>query len=226
MRRINMYVLTGALLCSLLLLGCGGADDSRNENPMQEERSRPNLGSQPEARGTEQNTDGRQAGEGQMGGERVDPTATGSELGGREMMPTQNIVENISSSPNLVTFASVVRKAELVRTLNGTGPYTVFAPDNDSFEALQKDVLDGLMKDENRKELVNLINNHIIAGKLTADNLQDGAMLKTIGGQQLKVSKRGQDIMVEGAKVTMPNNMSENGVVHVINKVLQPVQAQ
>ena len=226
MKRTNMYVIAGALLCSTLVLGCGGADDSRNENPMQEERSRPGLGSQPEARGTTPTTEGRQAGEGQMGGEEVEATTTGSEIGGREMIPSQNVVKNISSSPRLTTFASVIRKAELVNTLNGTGPYTVFAPNNQSFEALAGGTLEDLMKEENKRRLTDMLNNHVVAGKLTAESLQDGAMLKTIGGQQLKVTKRGQDIMIEGAKVEMANNLSSNGVIHVIDKVLMPMQAQ
>ncbi|WP_299825007.1 fasciclin domain-containing protein [uncultured Pontibacter sp.] len=223
MKKGSLYLIACALMCSTMLAGCGGADDSRNENPMQEERSRPNLGSETEARGTNQNTDGHQSGEGDSkGGREVDASGTISEIGGREMSPSQNIVENINSVPDITTFASAMRKAELVKTLNGTGPYTVLAPNNGSFEALPDGRLSDLMKNENKQQLVELLNNHVIAGKLSAESLQDGAILKTIGGQQLRVSKRGADTMINGAKIETADNMSSNGVVHVINKVMVP----
>lgn len=216
MRKANLYVIAGALMCSTMLPGCG-SNDEKMKNPMQEERSRPGLGSQPEARGTDQNTPGRQAGEGEEG-------VVNSEVGGREMIPSQKITENVSSAPNLTTMASAIKQAGLLNTLNATGPYTLFAPNNESFEALPEGVLEDLMKQENKQELTAILNNHIIAGKLTAQNLQDGAMLKTVGGQQLKVTKRGEETMINGAKVVLADKMSSNGVIHVINKVLMPEQ--
>ncbi|GAB3201967.1 hypothetical protein GCM10027293_26220 [Pontibacter aydingkolensis] len=198
-----------------MLAGCGGADDSRNENPMQEERSRPNLGSEMEAKGANPNTEGRLAGEG-------DPAITDSRIGGNEMLPSQSIVENLTSAPDLTSFASALRNAEMVRALNGTGPYTVFAPNNQSFEDLPNGTVKDLMEDKNKQHLVDLLNNHIVAGKLKSENLQEGSMLKTIGGKQLKVTKRGEEIMINGAKVTLANKESGNGVIHVINKVLVP----
>ena len=188
---------------------------------MQQE-SKPVPGTQPEARMTNPTTEGRQAGSGEAGGEEVDLTMTDPAIGGHEMMPSQNIVENITSAPTLTTMASVLRRADMVTTLSGTGPYTVFAPTNEAFEGLPENTLEDLLKPENRQRLRDILSNHVVTGSLSAEQLQDGAMLKTVGGGQLKVSKRGNQVMVNGAEVQMPNNRSQNGIIHVVNKVLTP----
>jgi uncharacterized surface protein with fasciclin (FAS1) repeats len=218
MKRTNLLILSGSFLFSTLLFGCG-TNEEKIENPMQEE-TKPNPGSQTEAKMTNQNTPGKQAGGSEAGETEVDLTMTDPDIGGHKMMPTQNIVENITSAPTLTTLASAIRKAGLVNTLNATGPYTVFAPTNESFEALPNGIVEDLMKTENKQRLVELLNNHVVAGKVGAANLQDGAILKTVGGRQLKVSKRNGKIMVGGAEVVVANAQSGNGVIHVINKVL------
>ncbi|MBC5993228.1 fasciclin domain-containing protein [Pontibacter cellulosilyticus] len=214
MKKMKIHALVSAIMCSAILMGCGGADDSRNENPMQEERSRPNLGAETEAKRTEPNTPGKQAGE---GGGIANP-----EIGGKEVLPSQTIVENIYVAPRLSNLESAIKQAELVRTLNATGPYTILAPDDAAFDALPEGVLEDLMKNENKQDLIAILNNHVIAGKLTSQNLQDGTMLKTVGGEQLTVTKRNNKIMVNGAEVIEMDGESKNGTIHVINKVLVP----
>lgn len=216
MRKIRKVTYALAICCSSLLVSCGtGEENAANE--LQEE-TKPNPGSQPEARMTNPTTPGHQAQE----GEDISLRETDPGIGGYEMMPSQSIVENITSAPTLTTLASVLRKAELVRNLSGTGPYTVFAPTNEAFEALPGGTIEDLMKPENRQRLVDILNNHIVAGRLTAEQLQQGAMLKTVGGNQLRVEKQGEKVMVNGAEVVEPNNRSQNGVIHVVSKVLTP----
>lgn len=195
------------------LVSCG-TDESNSQNEMQEESTEPTGRDEPYARGTNPSTASAKT-----GGE-VELSDTNPQLGGNEMMPTQIITENITSNYKLQTLASLIRKAGLVETLNATGPYTVFAPVNEAFEGLPENVIEDLSKNENKAQLVEILNNHVIAGKLTADDLKDGAMLKTVGGKSLKVTKKGNDVMINGAKVSEADQMSENGVIHIIDKVL------
>ena len=208
MRIIIKITFSLALLLSCGLTSCG-SEEEKTANEMQQEGNEPDL-----ADPVNPSTDVETADE--------DNGTTGSEAGGNSMAPTRKIVDNLSSSSSLSTLASALRQAGLVKTLSSTGPYTVFAPDNESFEALPNGTLEDLMKDENKQELADILNNHVIAGQITAENLQDGSMLKTIGGQQLKVTKRGEETMINGAKVKQADKMSSNGVIHVVDKVLMP----
>lgn len=147
-----------------------------------------------------------------------------SNIGGTAMVPSNNLMQNAQSNPELSTFMGAVRKAGLVRTLNGTGPYTLFAPSNEAFESLPGGTLEDLMKPENKEQLVALVNNHIVAGKLNAKALQTGSSIRTAGNGQVKVAGKGSDVMVNGAHVETADIVSSNGVIHVINKVLIPEQ--
>lgn len=215
MKKLNILVLLGAFCCSVALQGCG-TDEERKRNPLQEE-TKPNPGSQPDAKMTNPNTPGRQASEG------ADVVAN-PEIGGKDVLPSQTIVENIYVSPRLTNLESALKQAELVRTLSATGPYTIFAPNDEAFDALPDNVLEDLMKNENKAKLVAILNNHVVAGLLTSKNLQDGTMLKTVGGEQLTVTKRDNQIMINGAAVTEPDGLSKNGTIHVIDKVLVPAK--
>lgn len=181
------------------------------QNPMQEESTEPTARREADSRGVEPGT-------------HLEPGVTQevseSRIGDYEMLPSQTIVQNITSNVNLTTLASVLKQAELVDALNATGPYTVFAPTNEAFEGLPEDTMEDLMKAENKEQLVALLQNHVVAGQLTAEQLQDGSTLKTLGGTQLKVSKAGERLMVNGAEVENEDAMSQNGVIHVINKVM------
>ncbi|ARS34010.1 fasciclin domain-containing protein [Pontibacter actiniarum] len=220
MKKMKIMAYALAMCFSVALVSCGTGPDNA-ENELQEE-TKPNPGAQTDAKMTNPTTPGRQAGEGEAEGgtEEVELTATDPDIGGHEMMPTQLVVENITSNYELSTLAAALRRAELVDALNATGPYTVFAPENDAFEALPDGVLEELMQPENKARLKEILNNHVVAGRLTVSELKDGATLKTVGGEQLKVSKKGEKVMINGAEVLQPNVESENGVIHVIGKVL------
>jgi len=199
-----------ALLIGCSLMGCNTGDE-RMENPMQEESTEPTMRRDAEARGVEPGT-------------HLDPL--GAEAGEAEpgvvyeMMPSQTIVQNITANTQLTTLASVLRKAALIDKLNATGPHTVFAPTDEAFEALPEKALENLMEPKNKEQLAALLNNHIVAGQLKADQLQDGSTLTTLGGTQLKVTRQGDQLMVNGAEVVEADAMSQNGVIHVINKVM------
>ena len=135
------------------------------------------------------------------------------------MTSTQNIVALATESAK--TLAAAVQAAELVATLEGTGPFTVFAPTDAAFAAIQKDV-DNLLKPENKAKLANILTYHVVSGKHMAADLEDGAELTTVQGEKLKVSVKGDKVMIGEANVTTADVAASNGVVHLIDKVLLP----
>ena len=135
------------------------------------------------------------------------------------MTSTQNIVALATESAK--TLAAAVQAAGLVTTLEGTGPFTVFAPTDAAFAAIQKDV-DNLLKPENKAKLANILTYHVVSGKHMAADLKDGAELTTVQGEKLKVSVKGDKVMIGEANVTTADVAASNGVVHLIDKVLLP----
>jgi uncharacterized surface protein with fasciclin (FAS1) repeats len=132
---------------------------------------------------------------------------------------TKNIVS--LSAESAKTLATAVKAADLTATLEGTGPFTVFAPTDAAFATIQKDV-DGLLKPENKSKLSNLLTYHVVSGKHMASELKDGAELTTVQGEKLKVSVKGDKVMIGDAHVTTADVAASNGVVHLIDKVLMP----
>lgn len=149
-------------------------------------------------------------------------TETGVEVGGAMMVPSKNIVENASGSSDHTTLVDAVKAAGLVETLSGPGPFTVFAPTNEAFAMVPKATLDGLMKPEMKADLTKILTYHVVAGDLKAGDLKDGQELTTVQGGKLKVSVKDGVVMINGAKVTIADVISSNGVTHVIDAVLMP----
>lgn len=138
-----------------------------------------------------------------------------------------NIVVLASKTATLSTLVTAVKAAGLVDTLQGTGPYTVFAPTNAAFEALPAGTLDTLLKPENVEQLKSILTYHVVPGKVLAADLTDGQVITTVQGGKLTVSimdgkvylidAKGNKVPVEKADVN-----ADNGVVHVIGGVLLP----
>jgi uncharacterized surface protein with fasciclin (FAS1) repeats len=156
-------------------------------------------------------------------------------VGGAPMSAEKNIVQNASKSADHTTLVAAVKAAGLVETLEGPGPFTVFAPTNEAFAALPAGTVDNLLKPENKDQLTAILTYHVVPGKLTFHKLKkmidDGggqATLKTVNGEDLTVMLDGTDgLTLKDAKggtatVTIKNVMQSNGVIHVIDKVLMP----
>jgi uncharacterized surface protein with fasciclin (FAS1) repeats len=135
----------------------------------------------------------------------------------------ENIVALAQETPDLSTLADAVSAAGLVETLEEPGPYTVFAPTNEAFEALGG-TLDTLLEPENEAELAEILTYHVVPGELTSSELSDGQELKTVQGGTLEVQIADGEVTVNGAKVATPDVEASNGVVHVIDEVLIPSQ--
>jgi uncharacterized surface protein with fasciclin (FAS1) repeats len=148
-------------------------------------------------------------------------------VGGAAMYPSKNIVDNAVHSKDHTTLVAAVKAAGLVATLEGPGPFTVFAPTNAAFGKLPKGTVETLVKPENKATLTKILTYHVVPGKLEASDLTDGRMLTTVEGEQLTVRNSGGSISIVDAKggvsrVTIPNVNQSNGVIHVVNSVLLP----
>ena len=119
------------------------------------------------------------------------------------------------------TLAAAVIAAGLVETLQGTGPYTVFAPSDAAFAAIQADV-DKLLKPENKAKLSKILTYHVVSGKTMAADLKDGQMITTVEGSKLKVTIKDGKVMINNATVISADVPASNGVIHIIDKVVMP----
>ncbi|MEM5471326.1 fasciclin domain-containing protein [Hoeflea sp. AS60] len=155
-------------------------------------------------------------------------------VGGAEMFPDKNIVENAVNSADHTTLVAAVKAAGLVDTLMGAGPFTVFAPTNEAFAALPEGTVDTLLKPENKDQLTKILTCHVVAADAMSAAIKkmvddDGGVhpVKTVGGCMLNISYEGDKVMVTDenggvANVTIADVDQSNGVIHVIDKVLLP----
>ena len=158
-------------------------------------------------------------------------------VGGKEMFPTKNIVENAMNSADHTTLVAAVKAAGLVETLEGPGPFTVFAPTNAAFAKLPMGTVDTLLEPMHKADLTKVLTYHVVPGKLSSADLRKQiaaghgkAMLKTVEGSNLTATlagDMGDTIVLVDAKggrstVTIADVFQSNGVIHVIDSVALP----
>ena len=155
-------------------------------------------------------------------------------VGGSEMFPAKNIVENAMNSKDHTTLVAAVVAAGLVDTLKSAGPFTVFAPTNEAFAALPAGTVENLLKPENKATLTKILTCHVVGAKAMAADVMsmvksDGGMhkVKTVGGCELTLKIEGDMVKITDesggvATVTIADVAQSNGVIHVIDKVLLP----
>jgi uncharacterized surface protein with fasciclin (FAS1) repeats len=155
-------------------------------------------------------------------------------VGGAPMYSSKNIIQNAVNSKDHTTLVAAVKAGGLVKTLEGPGPFTVFAPTNEAFAALPSGTVDTLLRPENKATLDKILTYHIVAGKFDSKALDKRIMaggghaeLKTVEGGMLTVTGSGKHLMVsddkgDTAEVTIPDVYQSNGVIMVVNKVLMP----
>ncbi|MEH2530893.1 putative surface protein with fasciclin (FAS1) repeats [Bradyrhizobium sp. AZCC 1588] len=148
-------------------------------------------------------------------------------VGGAAMFPSKNIIQNAVNSKDHTTLVAAVKAAGLVATLEGKGPFTVFAPTNTAFGKLPAGTVETLVKPENKATLTKILTYHVVPGKLAASDLKDGMKLKTAEGEQLSVKLQEGKVWIVDAKggtsmVTISNVNQSNGVIHVVDTVLMP----
>ncbi|MBV8474007.1 MAG: fasciclin domain-containing protein [Hyphomicrobiales bacterium] len=156
-------------------------------------------------------------------------------VGGAPMYPSKTIVENAVHSKDHTTLVAAVKAAGLVDTLSGPGPFTVFAPTNEAFAALPKGTVETLLKPENKDKLTAILTYHVVSARMTAadiarkvDAMGGKLMLKTVQGEDLTVERSGKSRLIvtdakgDAARITIPDVLQSNGVIHVVDKVLIP----
>jgi uncharacterized surface protein with fasciclin (FAS1) repeats len=155
-------------------------------------------------------------------------------VGGAAMYPSKNIIENAVNSKDHTTLVAAVKAADLVETLQGKGPFTVFAPTNEAFDKLPKGTVETLLKPENKKMLQTILTYHVVAGKMNAKDIAKAikagngkAALNTVSGGKLTAWMKGNDLYLtdengKSAKVTIADVNQSNGVIHVIDAVVTP----
>lgn len=135
------------------------------------------------------------------------------------------IVKLASETDNLSTLVAAVKAADLVETLNGDGPFTVFAPTNAAFDKLPEGTLESLLKPENKEKLQRILTYHVVSGKVKSTDLKDGMKAKTVEGSEITI-KLGDDVMINSAKVVNADIDADNGIVHVIDSVILPPEKE
>lgn len=155
-------------------------------------------------------------------------------VGGANMLPERNIIENAVNSGDHETLVAAVQAAELVEVLQGEGPFTVFAPTDDAFGKLPDGTVDTLLQPENQEQLQTVLTYHVVPGNMNRDALWEEVMendgtvaFKTVQGEYLTVSRNGNNLMVmdaqgNSANITVVDVAQSNGVIHVIDSVLMP----
>jgi len=155
-------------------------------------------------------------------------------VGGAAMYPSKNIIENAVNSKDHTTLVAAVKAAGLVETLQGDGPFTVFAPTNKAFNKLPAGTVDKLVKPEMKDQLTSILTYHVVAGKVDSKELMrmikaggGKASLTTVQGETLTAMMKGSNVVLTDAKggtamVTTKDVYQKNGVIHVIDTVLMP----
>ena len=155
-------------------------------------------------------------------------------VGGAEMYPTKDIVSNAVNSKDHTTLVAAVKAAELVETLQGDGPFTVFAPTNAAFENLPEGTVTALLKPENKGTLQSVLTYHVLAGKFCSKDIMKAikkgggkATFKTVNGAMISAMLDGKELILKDVSgntstVTIADVNQSNGVIHVIDTVVLP----
>ncbi|AMJ68090.1 fasciclin domain-containing protein [Hymenobacter sp. PAMC 26628] len=209
----QLFSLAGAFALTLALASCG------NDKPAETATTTANATTKNPADSVAAMA-GDSARMAKPGGVMVDGVA---------MTADKDIVDNAAGAKSVSTLVSLVKQAGLVETLKGTGPFTVFAPTNAAFAKLPKAAVAALTAPANAAKLKGVLTYHVIAGRLLAADLKDGQELTTVNGEKLKVMVKDGKVMVGNGKdapatVQIADVISKNGVTHVIDGVVLPLE--
>lgn len=159
-----------------------------------------------------------------------------AEMGEEEMMEGEtmemnNSILTVAEDAGLTTFRTAVAQANLDDTLNGPGPFTVFAPSDEAFNALPEGTLESLMEEGMRSKLTDILTYHVIPSKVMSGELSGQMTVNTVQGQALTINAEGgtvtlTDAMGNTATVVSADNEAGNGVIHVISNVLMPAEGE
>jgi uncharacterized surface protein with fasciclin (FAS1) repeats len=141
------------------------------------------------------------------------------------MSSKENIVDVAVANGNFKTLAAALGAADLIKTVSGPGPFTVFAPTDAAFAKLPVGTVENLLKPENKDQLTAILAYHVVAGKVMAADVAKLTEAKTVNGKTLRVKVHGGNVMINDATVTATDVAASNGVIHVIDSVVLPAAA-
>ena len=140
------------------------------------------------------------------------------------MSNTKNIVETAIEAGSFKTLVAAVTAAGLAETLQGEGPFTVFAPTDEAFAKIPADTITDLLKPENKEILAGILTYHVVSGKVLAADAAKLTSAKTVNGQEIKIDAT-SGVKINDATVTTADVEASNGVIHIIDAVLMPSSA-
>jgi len=143
-------------------------------------------------------------------------------IGSVSAMGEKDIVDTAVAAGSFKTLATALKAADLITTLKGAGPFTVFAPTDAAFAKLPAGTLDSLLKPESKAKLQGILTYHVVSGKVMAADVVKLTSAKTVNGQSLTIMVKDGTVMVDNAKVTKTDIMCTNGVIHIIDAVVLP----
>lgn len=153
-------------------------------------------------------------------------TAATQPSGGQENVKDdvsqKDIVKTAVGSKDHTTLVAAIKQADLVTTLSNAGPFTVFAPTNAAFDKLPAGTVDGLMKEDQKENLKNILEYHVTVGVLQVENLHDGQVLGMVNGDNATVSIKNGKVMLNNSATIVASIPVSNGIIHVIDVVLIP----
>ena len=141
-------------------------------------------------------------------------------------MPTitsANIINQLNETGKFTKLNETLTKSGLDKNLEGDGPFTIFAPLDDAFAAISARTYYGLLKEENKEKLVNILGRHVFSKKIISSEINDEIKLKAINGEEITIKKVNGIVYINEAEVVTADIEASNGVIHFINRVLQPL---
>jgi len=140
----------------------------------------------------------------------------------KDSKPRMDIVDTAVKAGSFKTLATALTAADLVDTLKGKGPFTVFAPTDDAFAKLPEGTLQDLLKPENKQKLTSILTYHVVPGKVMAADVVKLTKAKTVNGQSLTIKIKDEKVMIDSAKVLKTDIKCSNGIIHIIDTVVLP----
>ena len=142
----------------------------------------------------------------------------------QDVVSDPNVVQVAVSSPDHTTLVAAVKAAELVDALSNAGPFTVFAPTNAAFDKLPEGTVEGLLQADKKDALADILQYHVSVGVYKIENMSEGQLIGQVNGGNIKITKKGEDIIINDKAKIVGTVQASNGVVYVIDEVLLPAQ--
>jgi uncharacterized surface protein with fasciclin (FAS1) repeats len=149
-------------------------------------------------------------------------TMSGLVYAGHHEEAKGNLIEVATAAGSFNTLAAALQAADLVSTLEGEGPFTVFAPTDEAFAKLPAGTVEELLKPENKQKLTDILTYHVVAGRVMASDVVKLDSAKTVSGKTLDIDASGGEVKVDGVRVVVADVKATNGVIHVVDRVILP----